>query len=134
MTLPAHEDYIEKHMKNSGLKYCLTSNLKKKLNIYSIVDCALCASGTVSLELANYRTPMVVAYKLNWLTWILVRFMVKVNTASIVNIILNKNIISEYFQNKASVKNLSMAVKNLLTDNNVQNFYLIINQILFLNF
>ena len=75
----------------------------------------------MSLELANYRTPMVVAYKLNWLTWILVRFMVKVNTASIVNIILNKNIISEYFQNKASVKNLSMAVKNLLTDKDMRN-------------
>ena len=121
VTLPVHEDYIEKHMQDSGLKYCLTSNLEEKLNIYSIVDCALCASGTVSLELANYRTPMVVAYKLNWLTWILVRFMVKVNTASIVNIILNKNIISEYFQNKASVKNLSIAVKDLLTDKDLRN-------------
>ena len=64
---------------------------------------------------------MVVAYKLNWLTWILVRFMVKVDTASIVNIILNKKIISEYFQNKASVKNLSIAVKDLLIDKDLRN-------------
>ena len=26
VTLPAHEDYIEKHMKSSGLKYCLASS------------------------------------------------------------------------------------------------------------
>ena len=121
VTLPSLKNHIEKYLINVGLEYYITDNLDEKYNIYSDVDCALCASGTVSLELANYRTPMVVAYKLNWMTWILVKIMVKINTASIVNIILDKKIIPEYFQGRASVENLTFAIKNLIIEDNIRN-------------
>ena len=47
--------------------------------------------------------------------------MVKINTASIVNIILDKKIIPEYFQGKASVENLTFAIKNLIIEDNIRN-------------
>ena len=46
--------------------------------------------------------------------------MVKINTVSIVNIILEKNIIPEYLQYNASVKNLVNATKNLILNSDLR--------------
>ena len=46
--------------------------------------------------------------------------MVKINTVSIVNIILEKNIIPEYLQYNASVKKLFNASKNLILNRNLR--------------
>ncbi|MEX0339373.1 MAG: lipid-A-disaccharide synthase [Arenibacterium sp.] len=48
---------------------------------------ALAASGTVSLELAAARTPMVIAYSFHWLTWAIMRRMVRVDTVTLVNLV-----------------------------------------------
>ncbi len=50
-------------------------------------DAALAASGTVSLELALAETPMVIAYRMNPITHWLVRRMVSIDYASLLNII-----------------------------------------------
>lgn len=116
-----HKDYISSKLLNSTISYYLTDNYNEKYEIYSNVDLALCASGTVSLELACLSTPMIVVYKMNWLTYFIVKSMVKINTISIVNIMLKKNIIPEYIQSDASVKNLVAESKNLLLNNDLRN-------------
>ena len=63
---------------------------------------------------------MIVTYKMNWLTWILVKFMISVKTATLLNIILNKNIIPEFFQSEVSSVNLSAKVKQLLLNNELR--------------
>ncbi|MCB1363046.1 MAG: lipid-A-disaccharide synthase [Rhodobacteraceae bacterium] len=56
---------------------------------------ALAASGTVSLELAAARTPMLVAYRLNWLTWQIARAMVRLDTVTLVNLVSETRAVPE---------------------------------------
>ena len=93
----------------------------EKYNIYSKVDFAICASGTVTLEVAKAETPMLAVYKLNYLTWWIVKSMAKVNTATILNIVLGKNVIPELFQNAVSPENIFVYVDKYLNDSHLRN-------------
>ncbi|MGR3435340.1 MAG: lipid-A-disaccharide synthase [Shimia sp.] len=53
----------------------------------SLGDVALAASGTVSLDLAAARTPMVVAYDMNWMSRRLIARMLKIDTVTLVNLV-----------------------------------------------
>jgi len=103
------------------LDYYITDEEDEKYNIYSKVDFALCASGTVTMELAKALTPMLVVYKLNFLTWLIVKFMTKVKTATILNLVLGKNVIPELFQNDATTEKIFKIVNNYLNDKNLKN-------------
>lgn len=56
---------------------------------------ALAASGTVSLELAAHRTPMVIAYRFNWLTWQIMRRMALTDTVTLVNLVSGTRTVPE---------------------------------------
>lgn len=58
-------------------------------------ELALAASGTVSLELAAAATPMVIAYRFHWLTWAILQRMVRVDTATLVNLVSETRTIPE---------------------------------------
>ncbi len=61
-----------------------------KFAAFDAADVALAASGTVTTELALAGTPMVVAYKMGWLTYKLMRPLISVKYATLVNIILDR--------------------------------------------
>lgn len=63
---------------------------------FHAADTALAASGTVSLELAATATPMVIAYKLNWLSWQIMSRMAKIDTVTLANLITDTRTIPEY--------------------------------------
>ena len=63
-------------------------------------DIAIVASGTATLECAIEGTPLVVCYKVSTLTWLLAKFLVKVEHYSIVNLIAGKKIIPEFLQSE----------------------------------
>lgn len=62
---------------------------------FATADLALAASGTVSLELAAEGTPMVMAYRPNWLSWQIVRRMVQVDTVTLVNLVSETRVVPE---------------------------------------
>ncbi|MDX2484179.1 MAG: lipid-A-disaccharide synthase [Pseudodonghicola sp.] len=62
---------------------------------FAAADLALAASGTVALELAAAATPMVMAYKVNWLTWQLARRMMRIDTANLVNLVSETRVVPE---------------------------------------
>lgn len=57
---------------------------------------ALATSGTVSLELAAARTPMVIAYDFNWITLQIVRRMALVDTVTLVNLVSETRAVPEF--------------------------------------
>ncbi|WP_299915988.1 lipid-A-disaccharide synthase [uncultured Roseobacter sp.] len=63
---------------------------------FRAADIALAASGTVSLELAAARTPMVIAYKMNWLTFRLIRAMALVDTVTLVNLVSDTRVVPDF--------------------------------------
>ena len=69
--------------------------LRRKRAAFAGAELALAASGTVSLELAAARTPMVVAYTFNWLTWKIMKRMALIDTVTLVNLVSGTRVVTE---------------------------------------
>ncbi len=85
-----------------------------KFAAFDAADAALAASGTVTTELALAHTPMVVAYRLGWLTYALARPFISVKFATLVNIILDREAVPEFIQVRCTGPNLANALVPLL--------------------
>jgi lipid-A-disaccharide synthase len=77
-------------------------------------NAALAASGTVALELALARVPTVIAYRLAPLTYFLVRRLIHVDYANLVNIIENRPIVPEFVQRECRPALLAPALEWML--------------------
>ncbi len=86
----------------------------RKRACYKASDVALAASGTVSLELAAAETPMVIAYNMHWFTAFIKRRMVRVSTATLVNLLTDTNAVPEFLLEECTAENIYHSVKNLL--------------------
>ncbi|MFB2531785.1 lipid-A-disaccharide synthase [Paracoccus sp. p4-l81] len=62
---------------------------------FAAADVALAASGTVSLELAANRLPMVIAYDMAWLTRLIMSWLIRVDTVTLVNLVSESRAIPE---------------------------------------
>lgn len=85
-----------------------------KEDVFSAATAALSISGTVTLELAHQRTPMVIVYKVHRLTAWLVRKFSHVRYIGLVNIIAEKEIAPECLQEKFSPDILAQLLLPLL--------------------
>ena len=83
-------------------------NIKKQVLDKSIF--AVSKSGTVSLEICNAKVPSAHAYKMSFLNYLIVKLLVKIKYANIINIINNKEIIPELIQNECNAKEIYNSV------------------------
>jgi len=88
----------------------------EKYDAFAAANVALAASGTVALELAMAGTPAVIAYKINPLTAFLVRRLVRIRFANLVNIILDRPAVPEFLQADCRPERLAAAIDHLLGD------------------
>ncbi|MFC3616377.1 lipid-A-disaccharide synthase [Lutimaribacter marinistellae] len=72
-----------------------TGSATQKRAAFGAAGLALAASGTVSLELAAQSTPMVIAYKVSWLTQKIAERMVTVDTVTLVNLVSETRAVPE---------------------------------------
>jgi len=70
-------------------------NTQKRIAFYA-ASVALAASGTVSVELAAARTPMVIAYRMNSISFRLIRAMALVDTVTLVNLVSDTRAVPEF--------------------------------------
>lgn len=88
--------------------------------LLSVSDALILASGTVALEAALYKTPMIISYKgpqiLYWI-YLLVRCIKRV---SLPNIIADKSIVPEIIQNDATTINITFEIEKLLYDKEIR--------------
>ena len=89
---------------------------EEKLLLFKEADAACASSGTVTLELGLSLTPMVVIYKLDFITWAIVSRLARVKFVSLVNLVLNKPSVTELLQNKCSPNNITKSILELLTN------------------
>jgi lipid-A-disaccharide synthase len=87
----------------------------RKRAAFAAADVALAASGTVSLELAAAGTPMVIAYDANPLTVWMVRRLVRVDTATLVNLVTETRAVPE-FLGDCTAQAIVPAVEALFAD------------------
>ena len=88
----------------------------EKFAAFDAADAALAASGTVTTELALARTPMVVGYRTGWLTYALMKPLVNVPFATLVNIILGREAVPEFLQGNCTGAKLAKGLLPLLRD------------------
>lgn len=78
---------------------------------------ALAASGTVTTEVALQGAPVVVGYKLGWITWALARlFLLKSRYVTLMNVAAAREVAPEFIQTRFTIENLVRAAAPLLAD------------------
>ena len=73
----------------------LTDPLEKRA-AFDAAKAALAVSGSVSLELAASGTPMVIVYDMNWVTWQVVSRLMRIDTATLVNLVTGRKAVPEF--------------------------------------
>ncbi len=82
---------------------------------------ALVTSGTATLETALFGVPEIVCYKGNAISYHIAKRLIKVEYISLVNLVMNREVVKELIQNELTVKNLVTELKGLLYDNKKRN-------------
>jgi lipid-A-disaccharide synthase len=110
-----HFNLIQSYIKKSGLNNCEVisdSKIKKYLLKKSIF--AVSKSGTVSLEICKLKIPSIIIYKMEIINFLIVKMLVKVKYANIINIASNEEIIPELLQSNCNAKNIFKHVSDFL--------------------
>lgn len=107
-------------------------NSIERLNLFSFASVALCAPGTITLELALSKTPMVICTKPDKLTYIIAKIFIKSKMFALPNIILNSysknnvNYFAEHivcFINKRIILRIVNSLKSALNSKNTEYIY-----------
>lgn len=107
--LPHLKEEIDEHFFGMDVTYI---DPKRRFSAFKNAPFAIATSGTVGLELAVAECPHVIAYKMNPMTWWVLKRFVKVDYAHLVNIMEGRELIPECIQNECNVDNIMNAVIN----------------------
>ena len=106
---------IQSYISKTDLINCEVINDEKiKSHILRKSIFAIAKSGTVSLEICNFRIPSIILYKMNFINFLIVKMLVKTKFANIINIAANREIIPELLQRECNPKNISNKILNFL--------------------
>ena len=83
-------------------------NIKSQILSNSIF--AVSKSGTVSLQISSSNIPSIIIYKLNFINFMIFKFLVNVKFANIINIINDREVIPELLQNECNAKEIYRTV------------------------
>ena len=86
-------------------------------NIYNVIqtcDAIASASGTVNVQIALMKKPFCVFYKISFLTFLIVKNLIKTKSISLVNILFSKNVVKEFIQKEARHQLIAEELKKLL--------------------
>ncbi len=89
---------------------------RRKSIAFAAADLALAASGTVSLELARAKTPMVIAYKFNWFTTRIVKKKVNLASATLINLLTKTTAVPEFLFEDCVPEKIAPCVLSYLED------------------
>lgn len=84
--------------------------------VLTAADVALVASGTATLETALCHTPMVVAYRMHWLSHAIISRLLRTRWIALPNIIANRGVVPELLQSDATPEALVAALSPLFND------------------
>ena len=87
-------------------------------DLLSIADAALVTSGTATLETALFKVPEVVCYKTSKFSYQIAKWLVKIKFISLVNLIMDKEIVQEIIQENLTEQHLTTALRGI-TENEV---------------
>ena len=107
------ENYIKKKLKKRGMENIveITNNREKAMTTSSFV---ILSSGTATLETVIYERPMLIMYKLSFISYLIAKCLVKIKNIGLVNLIAGKTIVPELIQKDASPTNIAETTLNII--------------------
>ena len=109
---PSQEySFYQQFLGSSNVKFI--SN--RTYDLLSIAYAALVTSGTATLETALFKVPEVVCYKGNWISYQIAKRIITLKYISLVNLILDKEIVKELIQDEFNTKNIRAELLKILT-------------------
>ncbi len=109
------KEQIQERLENFRLQYILLKD--EPFRMIHLCDAMLVASGTATLQVGLMQKPMVIMYKVNWLTGVIGKMLVKgVRFLGLANLILNEEVVPERFQSDANPKELAMLLEKYIRD------------------
>ena len=115
-TLAKNEYIVQKLLDNLSAPAYVTTSESNKWLAFEACDVAIAVSGTVGLELAYARVPHVITYKVSGITYFLLKILVKVKKAHLVNILMGRDIVPEFIQSEAEPERIAGSALTLLHD------------------
>jgi lipid-A-disaccharide synthase len=92
--------------------------LNKTYDLLSLSHAALVTSGTATLETALFKVPQVVCYKGSRISYEIAKRVIKLKYISLVNLILDKEVVTELIQTKFNTKELKKELSKILDEYN----------------
>lgn len=112
---PSQEfEFYKQFLKTKNIKFI--SN--KTYDLLSIATAAMVTSGTATLETALFKVPEVVCYKGNWASYQIAKRIITLKYISLVNLIMDKEVVTELIQNDFNKKRLKEELAKLLKPKN----------------
>ena len=112
-----HSELIRDLLSKEGFKNCeVISDEKIKAHVLKQSMFAVSKSGTISLEICNAKIPSIIIYKMNSINFFIIKMLVKVKFANIINIAADEEIIPELLQSNCNPKNIFKKVDELLNN------------------
>ncbi len=112
-----HGQLIKNLLTREGFKNCeVVSDEKIKAHVLKQSIFAVSKSGTISLEICNAKVPSIIIYKMSRINFFIIKMLVKVKFANIINIVADEEIIPELLQSNCNPRNIYKTVDELLNN------------------
>ncbi|MGB1308636.1 MAG: lipid-A-disaccharide synthase [Oceanihabitans sp.] len=96
----------------------------KTYDLLSVSTAALVTSGTATLETALFKVPQVVCYKGSWLSYQIGKRIITLKFISLVNLIMNKEVVTELIQNEFNSNRLKKELDIILDEYERTRFFM----------
>jgi len=104
---------IEELSSKIKASYKIIDSSQKK-SAFMIANFAIAKSGTNAIEISLYKIPLIIGYRINRLTHIIAKRIIKIKFANLINLIANRYIVPELLQYDCTKENIYKHLKNLI--------------------
>ena len=104
------KDFYQPFLTNPNVAFVMNETY----NLLEVSHSALVTSGTATLETALFKIPQVVCYKGNWISYQIAKRIITLEYISLVNLIMDKEVVKELIQDDLNTKNLKAELTKIL--------------------
>lgn len=118
---PSQEfEFYQQFIKQANVSF--VSN--ETYDLLSVSTAAVVTSGTATLETALFKVPEVVCYKGSWISYQIGKRLVNLEYISLVNLIMDKEVVTELIQNDLNTKRLKLELRKILNKDKRREFFI----------
>lgn len=117
-TVKTVRERLKAALKGWRIPHIVVEGEKDRYDAFAAMDVAVAASGTVSLELAMANVPHLIAYRVNKLTEILARCLLKIKYVNLINLLADREIIPELLQQDCTPSEICACMEKLVRQKN----------------